>query len=116
MSNPVVQYSNALPHEWQREVCQELCKLIHEADPDVVETIKWGAPFFEHNGQLCSVSAAKEFVRIVFMNGAGLPHSPLFEPGEAKRLRMIKIREGQMVPAQEIIGLVREALKINGVR
>jgi hypothetical protein len=113
MNDKVTQYITALDQEWQQEVCQELRKLIHEAEPQVTETIKWGAPFFEYAGPLCSVSTAREFARIVFMRGAELPSSPLFEAGEAKKLRTIKIREGQMVPAQEIIGLVREAIKLN---
>lgn len=106
-------YITALPQEWQQEVCAELRKLILEGAPEVAESIKWGAPFFEQEGQLCSVSASKDAVRLVFMCGADLPQSPLFEPGEAKKLRTIKIREDQMVPAQEIIGLVREAVKLN---
>lgn len=114
MTDAISQYIEALDQQWQQEVCQELRKLLHEADPDITETIKWHAPFFEHAGQVCSMSIAREFVRLVFMKGAQLPSSRLFtKDSQAKMLRTIKIEQGQMVPAQEIIGLVREAVKLN---
>ena len=41
---------------WARPVLKRLRKVIHAACPDVVETMKWSNPSFEHNGLLCGLA------------------------------------------------------------
>ena len=105
-------YIRSLVEEWQREVCDELRRLIHEAAPKVTESMQKGEPFFDCKGPLCTFTAAEETVSLVFAHGAQLPPSPLFT-GHTGPARTISIKEGQMVPAQEVIGLVHEAVKLN---
>ena len=45
--------------EFARPILKRLRKLIHKGCPQIVETIKWGHPFFEHKGVLCSMAAFK---------------------------------------------------------
>jgi len=42
-----------------RPILESLRAQVHAACPDVVETIKWGMPFFEHHGLLCHMAAFK---------------------------------------------------------
>lgn len=110
----IEQYLATLSVEWQQEVCKELCRLVSEADPSAKPNLKNGAPVFEHNGELCSVYAGDDSVSIAFAKGKALPYSPLFGQAEPDSpIRAITILERQMVPAQEIIGFVREAVKLN---
>lgn len=47
----------------------------HAAVPDIEETMKWGTPFFEHDGTLAMMAAFKEHMRFGFWKGklVGLP-------------------------------------------
>ncbi|MHC4837568.1 MAG: YdeI/OmpD-associated family protein [Planctomycetota bacterium] len=53
-----------------RDIQTHLRALIHEADPDIVETIKWGGPSFEHDGMVVHLSSHKKHVRFSFWKGA----------------------------------------------
>ena len=43
--------------DWRRETLARMRKLIHEADPEVVEEWKWGVPVWSHDGILCTGEA-----------------------------------------------------------
>jgi hypothetical protein len=65
--------------DWRSETFKRLRALIHEADPEVVETLKWakasnpsGVPVFEHDGILCTGETYKDKVKLTFANGAAL--------------------------------------------
>jgi uncharacterized protein YdeI (YjbR/CyaY-like superfamily) len=45
-------------------------KVVHDACPGVVETIKWGVPSFEYKGPMCGVAAFKAHIRFGFWKGA----------------------------------------------
>src|SRR5207249_1444675 len=53
-----------------KPILSRLMKLVHQGCPDVVETIKWGFPHFEHKGILCSMASFKEHCAFGFWNGA----------------------------------------------
>ena len=50
--------------EFARPILEHIRELIHEAIPDVEEDIKWGAPFFNHQGVICGIAAFKEHCAI----------------------------------------------------
>ena len=52
-----------------RPVLKRIRKLVHSVCPDVTETIKWSAPFYEHNGILLATPAFKQHCAIVFWKG-----------------------------------------------
>jgi uncharacterized protein YdeI (YjbR/CyaY-like superfamily) len=49
-----------------RPILKHLRKLIHQACPEIVETIKWGSPFFEYKGILCGFAAFKAHCSLFF--------------------------------------------------
>ncbi|MFV3077728.1 DUF1801 domain-containing protein [Niveispirillum fermenti] len=59
--------------DWRGPVLARLRALIHEALPDVVETVKWGGvPVWERNGILCTGETYKDKVKLTFAKGASL--------------------------------------------
>ena len=50
--------------EFARPILDHIRDVIHQAIPDVEEDIKWGAPFFNHEGVVCGIAAFKEHCAI----------------------------------------------------
>jgi hypothetical protein len=55
--------------DFAKPILTHLRKLVHAADPDVAETMKWGMPFFEHKGLLCNMAAFKAHCSFGFWKG-----------------------------------------------
>src|SRR6478752_4935363 len=69
----VDQYIGALP-AWQQDVCRRVRDLVHEADPEVVETIKRTVrPYFVLDGNICALLATKDHVNVFLYDGAIVP-------------------------------------------
>ena len=111
--------------EWRGETLARMRGLIHEADPEVVETVKWrkasnpnGVPVWEHAGILCAGEVYKAYVKLTFMHGAALPDpSGLFNAGlDGGTRRAIDIRAGETVDAEAFRALVRAAVDRNQSR
>jgi hypothetical protein len=59
--------------DWRGETLSRIRKLIHEADPDVVEEWKWmGTPIWSHDGIICTGESYKKVVKLTFAKGASL--------------------------------------------
>jgi hypothetical protein len=107
--------------DWRGETLQRLRDLIHEEDPDVVETVKWakpskpGTPVWEHDGIICTGETYKAVVKLTFMKGASLPDpKKLFNSSlEGKTRRALDIKEGEQVDPKAFKALVRAAIKLN---
>jgi hypothetical protein len=107
---------------WRAEMFGRLRALIHEADPDVVETLKWakaanplGVPVFEHDGILCTGETYKDKVKLTFAQGAALPDpSGLFNSSlDGNVRRAIDFREGDKIDEKAFKALIRAAVKLN---
>lgn len=107
---------------WRGEVLARMRSLIREADPDVVETMKWskpsnpsGVPVWEHAGIICTGEVYKAYVKLTFARGAALADpAGLFNAGlGGGTRRAIDIREGDVVNAAAFMALVREAVGLN---
>ena len=107
---------------WRGEALARMRGLIHEADPDIVEEVKWrkpgnpsGVPVWEHAGILCTGETSKDKVKLTFANGASLEDpSRLFNSSlEGNTRRAIDIREGEEIDGAAFKALVREAVAVN---
>jgi len=66
--------------DWRGETLSMMRKLLHVADPDVVEEVKWrkpsnsmlGVPVWSHDGIICTGEIYKDKVKLTFANGASL--------------------------------------------
>ena len=102
--------------DWRGETLSRMRKLIHEADPDVLEEWKWmGTPIWSHDGIICTGESYKKVVKLTFAKGASLKDpSLLFNSSlDGNVRRAIDIPEGAKVDAPAFKALVREAVALN---
>ena len=108
--------------DWRGEALSRMRMLIKEADPDVVEELKWikstnpGVPTWSHDGIICTGETYKSVVKLTFAKGAALPDpSRLFNSSlEGNTRRAIDIHEGEKVDARAFKALVKAAVARNG--
>jgi hypothetical protein len=107
--------------DWRGETLGRMRKLIQEADPDVVEEMKWvkasnpGTPVWSHDGIICTGESYKSVVKLTFAKGAFLedPASLFNSSLEGNLRRAIDIPEGEMVDESAFKALVRRAVALN---
>ena len=105
--------------DWRGELLARLRALIHEADPEVVETWKWrGVPVWEHAGILCTGETYKQVVKMTFFKGASVDDpAGLFNSSlEGNTRRAIDIREGDEIDEEALQALIRAAVDLNESR
>jgi hypothetical protein len=102
--------------DWRGETLARIRALVHEADPDVVETWKWrGVPIWEHDGIICTGETYKQVVKTTFAKGASLDDpSGLFNSSlEGNTRRAIDFHEGEDIDEAAFKKLVRAAVVLN---
>jgi hypothetical protein len=108
--------------DWRGETLARVRRLIKEADPDVVEEVKWrkpsnpmGVPVWEHDGILCTGETYKAAVKLTFARGAALKDpSRLFNSSlDGNTRRAIDIQEGDKIDAKALQALIRAAVALN---
>ena len=108
--------------DWQGDTLRTVRKLIHEADPDVVEELKWkkagtpsGVPVWSHDGIICTGETYKAAVKLTFAKGASLPDpTKLFNSSlEGNTRRAIDIREGEKLNSRAFKALIKAAVALN---
>ncbi len=115
----------ASTRDWRGTTLANLRRIIHEADPEIVEEVKWkrpgnpmGAPVFEHGGIVCTGAILKERVRLSFPAAQTLPDPQgiLSAVTEGNKTRIIDLREGDTVDEKALIALVRASVERNMAR
>jgi len=108
--------------DWRGDMLSRLRALIREADPYIVETVKWrkpsnpmGVPVWEHAGIICTGETYKDKVKLTFARGAALEDpSRLFNSSlDGGTRRAIDFREGDEVDGAAFKALIREAVALN---
>jgi hypothetical protein len=107
--------------DWRGETLSRMRKLVKDADPDVVEEVKWvkrtspGTPTWSHDGIICTGESYKSVVKLTFAKGASLEDpDKLFNASlEGNTRRAIDIHEGEEVDADAFKALIREAVAFN---
>lgn len=111
--------------DWRGATLSRLRALIHQALPQVVETVKWrkptnpnGVPVWEVDGILCTGEVYKDYVKLTFMYGAALPDpANLFNAGfGGGTRRAIDLKEGETVDEAAFVALVQAAAAFNTTR
>jgi hypothetical protein len=108
--------------DWRGAMLAKLRTLIHDADPDVEETVKWqkpsnpaGVPVWEHAGILCTGETYKDKVKLTFAKGAALadPKGLFNSSLDGNTRRAIDLFEGDEVDGAAFKALVRAAVEAN---
>jgi len=107
---------------WRGEMLARVRALIKEADPDVVEEVKWrkptnpmGVPVWEHVGIVCTGETYKDKVKLTFAKGAALDDpSGLFNSSlDGNVRRAIDFQEGDTIDDKAFKALIRAAVALN---
>jgi hypothetical protein len=110
---------------WRGETLAKLRALIREADPAVVEQVKWrkpnnpaGVPVWEHAGIVCTGETYKDKVKLTFAHGAALddPKGLFNSSLDGNTRRALDLFEGDGIDAEAFKALVREAAAFNEAR
>jgi hypothetical protein len=108
--------------DWRGAVLARLRKLINEADPDIVEEVKWrkpsnpaGVPVWSHDGIVCTGETYKDKVKATFAHGAKLKNpGRLFNASlDGGTRRAIDFFEGDKINERAFKALVRAAVEFN---
>ena len=116
MTDPRVDdYIDALP-DWQQEICHEVRRLVHAADPEVVETIKRRVqPYFVLDGNICALLATKDHVNVFLYDGAIVPDPEGIITGghDNKTARMISVYRDDTINAPALKEMFRQIIANN---
>jgi hypothetical protein len=102
--------------DWRGKLLAKLRRLVHDADPEIVEEWKWrGTPVWSHGGIVCTGETYKSVVKMTFAKGATLADpAGLFNSSlEGNVRRAIDIPEGGKVDEAALKELVRAAVALN---
>lgn len=109
--------------DWRGALLGELRRLIHEADPDIREEVKWrkpsnsmrGVPVWSHSGIVCTGETYRDKVKLTFARGAALADpAGLFNASlDGGTRRAIDLREGERVDAEAFTRLIHAAIAAN---
>jgi len=109
--------------DWRGETLARVRALIKQADPEVVEEVKWrkpsnsmlGVPVWEHDGIICTGETYKNAVKMTFAKGASLKDpSGLFNSSlEGNVRRAIDFHEGDKINEKALKALIRAAVALN---
>jgi hypothetical protein len=108
-------YIAALP-EWQQAICQEVRDLVHAADPEVAETIKFrDRPYFVLQGNVCALLAAKDHVNVFLYDGAIVPDPEGIITGghDNQTARTIAVQQGETINARALTAMFRQIIANN---
>jgi hypothetical protein len=109
--------------DWRGETLARIRALIKQADPDVIEEVKWrkpsnamlGVPVWPHGGIICTGETYKSVVKLTFARGAAVADpSGLFNASlEGNTRRAIDIHEGDTIDEKALKALIRAAVALN---
>jgi hypothetical protein len=102
--------------DWRGKMLAKVRRIIHDADPGIVEEWKWrGTPTWYHGGIVCTGETYKNVVKMTFAKGAALQDpAHLFNSSLAGGIRRaIDIHEGEKVDAAALKVLIRDAVALN---
>jgi hypothetical protein len=102
--------------EWRGKALARVRELIHKADPEIVEELKWmGTPVWSHGGIVRTGETYKKAVKLTFAKGAALEdRSGLFNSSLGGNVRRaIDIHEGEKIDEAALQDLILDAVALN---
>ncbi len=101
--------------DWRGKMLANIRKIIHDADPKIIEEWKWGVPVWSHDGLVCTGETYKSIVKITFAKGAFLNDAKnTFNSSlDGNVRRAIDIHEGDKINESALKDLVRVAVAYN---
>jgi len=94
-------------------ILRHLRALVHEACPEVEETIKWGFPHFMYKGMLCAMAAFKQHCALHFWRGGRIldPKDNRSDEAMGQFGRIASLAD--LPPKRVISGYLKKAMQLN---
>jgi hypothetical protein len=108
-------YIERLP-AWQQAICREGRDLVHAADPEVEETIKFrDRPYFVLEGNVCALLAARDHVNVFLYDGAIVPDPEGIITGghDNQTARTVAIRQGEKINKRALGAMFKQIIANN---
>jgi hypothetical protein len=107
-------YIDALPG-WQQEICREVREIVHEADPEVIETIKRSVqPYFVLDGNIAALLAAKDHVNVFLYDPTVQDPEAIITHGHGNATgRQISIHHGEPINRSALLEIFRQIIANN---
>ncbi len=109
--------------DWRGKTLSRMRTLIKQADPEVVEEVKWrkpsnsmlGVPVWSHHGIICTGETYRDKVKLTFARGASIEDpAGLFNSSlEGNTRRAVDLHEGEEIDEEALKDLVRAAVTLN---
>jgi hypothetical protein len=109
--------------DWRGETLAQVRAVIRDADPDVIEEVKWrkpsnamlGVPVWERAGIICTGETYRDKVKLTFAKGAALKDpAGLFNSSlDGNMRRAIDFHEGDRIDENALKALIRAAVALN---
>jgi hypothetical protein len=102
---------------WQQEICHKVRRIVHQADPEVIETIKRSdRPYFTLQGNICALQGTKSHVNIFIYDPIAPDPSCLINQGQDNTTsRAIQVFEGNELHEEALLNLIRAVIANNKV-
>src|SRR5262245_57305398 len=113
-SQKIDEYIHALP-DWQRQICMKARKLIHQAEPDIKEEVKFtNRPYFTYKGNVCALLPAKEHVNIFIYDPIAPDPDGIINQGhDNQTARAIQIAKDEFPDEKSFIELIKAVVANN---
>jgi uncharacterized protein YdeI (YjbR/CyaY-like superfamily) len=112
-TDPRVDAYIARSKDFAKPILERVREMIHEACPDVEETMKWSSPWFEYKGQMmCGMAAFKEHCALIFWKASlieGVP--PNGDPARGSFGRITSLKE--LPSKKQFTGFIKAAMALN---
>jgi len=99
--------------DFAQPILKHIRKLVHKADPDIEETVKWGMPSFNHAGIVCGMAAFKQHAAFGFWK------SKLILDSKGRRMDEAMGSFGRIASLKDLpsdaklVGYIKKAVKLN---
>ena len=108
--------------DWRGEKLATVRKVILQADPTIVEAVKWkkpskpeGVAVWMSNGNICMADILKNAVRLNFPKGAQIsdPQKIFNTRLDSKSIRAVDFTENASIDEKALAAIIIEAVKLN---
>ena len=107
--------------DWRGAMLAKLRKIVHDADPEIAEDVKWkrpsnplGSAVWSHDGMVCVGIILKERVRLSFSAGSSLPDpKKLFNAQLLGKSRAIDVSQNEKLDEQALKAIVKAGVGHN---
>jgi hypothetical protein len=105
-------YVEALPDE-HRQIVERLRRIVKEAAPEAIESIKWAQPVYEQFGPFAYIKAFKTYVNFGFWRGVEIDRGRGFLQSGGSRMAHVSLRSSKEIDRAQLAAMVKEAIRLN---